>query len=145
MLLSARVQSCVRVRVIIRVIRVVVCPSLSLSLVLLSLLSVLLSLLLSVCCCHCRVVVTVALSCCCCCCVVVELLLSVCLQILGAHEATPRKILSGARGLPVHHPRLLCFAVRAVVRITLCCRQKRKGKSAVSDGPKPMLPSRYDV
>ena len=140
MLLSARVQSCVRVRVIIRVIRVVVCPSLSLSLVLLSLLSVLLSLLLSVCCCHCRVVVTVALSCCCCCCVVVELLLSVCLQILGAHEATPRKILSGARGLPVHHPRLLC-----VVLLLSSFIEKKKGKASPETAPNQGSPSRYDV
>ena len=114
MLVSVCVHIRVRVCVIVRVVRTVF-----------------------VCGCRCR-------RCCCLsavagrCCVVVEVCLlllfavtlsSVCLsaQILGAHEATPRRNI-GARGLPVHHPRLLCFAVRAVVRIALCSRQKRKRK-----------------
>ena len=132
MLVSVCVHIRVRVCVIVRVVRTVF-----------------------VCGCRCR-------RCCCLsavagrCCVVVEVCLlllfavtlsSVCLsaQILGAHEATPRRNI-GARGLPVHHPRLPCFAVRTVVRIILLSFiKKKKEKAPRETAPNPGSPSRYDA
>ena len=69
------------------------------------------------------------LLCCCRCCAVIDAVLSVCppADLGGARGYAEEEFLSGARGFPVHHSRLLSAAVRLSVRIALLSFIK-KGK-----------------